>query len=109
MEDERIDFSALDPSRNELGWRRTVEGIVARALEQRRRRLSVERQLLSWARPVLVIAIGLCILSWTATLIGGTERVERDTRPAPLTLARWAANHQMPPAGDLLSLLRGEP
>jgi hypothetical protein len=109
MDDERIDFSALDPSRDELRWRRTVDALAARALDERCRRFTVQRQLLRWARPVLVVAACLCILSWTATFIGGPAREELATSPASLTLANWAANHHIPEPGDLLTTLRGNP
>jgi hypothetical protein len=108
MEDEPIDFAALDPSRDELRWRRTVDGLAARAVEQRRGRHAFERQLLRWARPVLVVAACLCILAWTATFLGDPAGEEGTASPASLTLANWAANHHMPEPDDLLTL-RGNP
>ncbi len=106
--DERIDFSAIDPSQNQLRWARTVDAVVARALSERRKRLSIERQLLRWARPVLVMAAGLCILTWTADLIN-PNRSSKTTaqQPAWLTLAGWAANNQIPEPSDLVGTLRG--
>ncbi len=104
MQDEPIDFSALDPSRDELRWRRTVEGVVARALDERRRRQAVERELLRWARPVLAAAACLCLLVWTALFIAAPTQQESGASPASLTLASWAADHHMPEPGDLLTL-----
>jgi hypothetical protein len=107
--DNRIDFSALDPSRNELRWARTVDGVVGKALAERRKRLSVEQQLLRWARPVLAVAAGLGIVAWTAGLLvsGRSERVSAVQRTPALTLASWAANNQIPEPSDLWGTLGG--
>jgi hypothetical protein len=111
MDDERMDFSPLDPSRDEQRWRRNVDALVSRALAERRRRLSIEQQLLHWARPMLAVAAGLCILAWTANLVGGSGGPTRETATnAPaLTVANWAANHHIPGPDDLLGTLRGNP
>ena len=106
---DRIDFSPLDPIRNELRWKRTVDGLVGKALAERRKRLSIEQQLLRWARPVLAVAAGLGIVAWTAGLLamGASEQISA-TRHAPaLTLANWAANNQIPEPIDLLGTLGG--
>ena len=107
--DDRIDFSALDPSRNELRWARTVDGIVGKALAERRKRLSVEQQLLRWARPVLAVAAGLGIVAWTASFLatGRSDQVSSVQQPPALTLARWAANNQIPEPSDLFGTLGG--
>ena len=109
MEDERIDFSALDPSRNELRWQRAVEMLVGQALAERRRRLSIEQQLLRWARPVLAVAAGLGIVAWTAGLLSAnsSQQVSSVQQPPALTLANWAANNQIPEPSDLLGTLGG--
>lgn len=109
MEDERINFSALDPSRNELRWQRTVDMLVDQALAERRKRLSIEQQLLRWARPVLAVAAGLCIVAWTASLLStsSSRQVSSEQQPRALTLANWAANNQIPEPSDLLRTLGG--
>jgi hypothetical protein len=109
MEDERINFSALDPSRNELRWQRTVGMLVGQALAERRKRLSIEQQLLRWARPVLAVAAGLCLVAWTAGLLStsSAQRVSSVQQSPALTLANWAANNQIPEPSDLLRTLGG--
>ena len=108
-QDDRIDFSALDPSRDELRWARTVDGIVGKALAERRKRLSVEQQLLRWARPVLAVAAGLSIVAWTAGFLasGRSDQVSSVQHPPALTLASWAANNQIPEPSDLFGTLGG--
>jgi uncharacterized membrane protein YidH (DUF202 family) len=109
-EDERIDFSALDPSRDELRWTRTVDGLVDKALAERRKRLSIERQLLRWARPALAVAASIGLVAWTAGLLAANRsgRVTTAQHPAALTVANWAANNQIPQPSELWGALGGD-
>ena len=107
MDDERIDFSPLDPSRDELRWTRMVSGIAAHAAAERRARLSVQWQLARWARPVLAVAAGLCLLSWAGGWLGHRQVPATAEAPTTLTVANWAANHQVPDPADLLQALGG--
>jgi hypothetical protein len=107
--DKRIDFSALDPSRNELRWARTVDDLVVKALAERCTRLSIEQQLLRWARPILAVAAGLSIVAWTAGFLATnrSHQVMPVQHPPALTLATWAANNQIPEPSDLFKTLGG--
>jgi hypothetical protein len=112
MEDrteDRIDFSALDPSHNELRWTRTVHALVGSALVERRKRLSIEQQLLRWARPVLAVAAGLSFVTWTASYLASNRAQQVSTlqNPPALILANWAANNQIPEPSDLFGTLGG--
>jgi len=109
MEDERIDFSALDPGRNELHWKGTIDALVGKAMAERRKRLSIEHQLLRWARPVLVVAAGLTIVAWTAGFLAGSrfQVAPSAQHPSALSLANWAANDQIPEPSDLFGTLGG--
>jgi hypothetical protein len=110
MDHERIDFSSLDPSRDELTWTRSIDALVTRALADRHKRLSVEEQLLRWARPVLAVAAGLCIVAWTAGYFSpSTKMASSAQRSAAITLASWAANNQIPEPSDVLGLLENHP
>ncbi len=107
-EDERIDFSALDPSRDELRWTRTVDGLVDKALAERRKRLSIERQLLRWARPALAVAASLGLVAWTADFLAAHRPGTTAQHPAALTVANWAANNQIPQPSELWGALEGD-
>lgn len=110
MDDERINFAAIDPSRNELRWERIVDSLAVKAARDRRKRLSVQWQLLGWARPVLAVAAGLCILAWTTSLLiakRGPDTASAQDSPA-LTLAQWAANNQIPEPHLVLGVLGGK-
>jgi hypothetical protein len=109
MDDERIDFALLDPSRDERRWERTVNSLVAQALVERRQRLCISHQSLRWARPVLAAAAMLSLVAWTAGYWakGNVAVVPAQSRSAALTLASWAANNQIPETSDLLQTLGG--
>ncbi len=107
-----IDFSVLDPSLNQLRWERTIDNLVARARAQRRRRLSVQHELLRWGRPVLAMAAALCLIAWTAGYLAASRRNTSSTTSitAPaLVIATWAANHQIPETSELFGTLGGNP
>jgi hypothetical protein len=107
-----IDFSALDPSRHELRWARAIDRVAARGLAERRRRVSVEQQLLSWARPVLAMAAASCLIVWTAGYFVSARRTtsttDQNTAPA-LVIATWAANDQVPETSELSGAFGGNP
>ena len=106
MDDERIDFSALDPSQNELRWTRAIDALVTQALADRRKRLSVRQQLLRWAAPALAVAAGLCIVVWTAGQLVPSKRMASSVQhSAALTLASWAANNEIPEPSEVLGVL----
>jgi len=107
-----IDFSELDPSRNELRWARSIDRLASRGFAERRKRISVEHQLLSWARPVLAVAAALCVMVWTAGYLVSARRtamVSAPTTAPALQIATWAANNKMPETDDLAGTLGGNP
>jgi hypothetical protein len=105
-----IDFSALDPCRDQLRWVRTIDNLAARALAERRQRTSIEHQLLSWARPVLAVAAGLCLITWTAATLTSARHKTTTTTTAPaLQIAAWAANDRIPESSELSGTLGGTP
>jgi hypothetical protein len=107
-----IDFSALDPCRDQVRWARAIDDLAARALAERRKRLSVEHQLLSWARPVLAVAAVFCLMVWTAGYFMSSRRSATTspmgTVPA-LQIAAWAANNSIPDTSELSGTLGGNP
>jgi hypothetical protein len=115
MSDERtpkpIDFSALDPSRNQLRWERSIQALAAKAHADHARRSSVEQQLLRWARPVLAVAAALCLLVWTAGYLVGNHRSRvtagRSTQSPALALSAWAASDRIPDSTELFGTLGG--
>jgi hypothetical protein len=105
-----IDFSALDPARNQVRWERSIQALVARGYAERRRRYVLEQELLRWARPVLAVAAALCLIVWTAGYLRGTRAAipaRSSALPPALTLATWAANDRIPDSNELFGTLGG--
>lgn len=111
MDNERIDFGVLDPSRDEARWARTIDALVRRALVERHDRISLEHQLLRWARPALAMAAGLCIVALTAGYFSTTTtmKASRTRHSAAVTLASWAADNRLPEPSDVLGVLGNNP
>jgi hypothetical protein len=109
---EPIDFSALDPSSNQLHWERTINRLATQGSAECRRRLSIQHQLLRWGRPVLAAAAALCLIAWTAGYWAAarqpTSSADQGTAPA-LSMSTWAANHEIPDTSELLGALRSNP
>jgi hypothetical protein len=107
-----IDFSALDPGRNQLRWERTIQEVAAQAHAERRHRHALERELLRWARPVLAVAAMLCLIAWTAGYVATRGRSvtaggRTSTHSPALDLAAWVANDRIPDSSELLGTLGG--
>jgi len=109
MNDEKIDLSVLDPSRDEERWERLVESVASRAWSARRRRLTVGNQLTAWARPGLAIAAAVAIAVWAGALTSAEKRAAAtgsQAEPA-FVLAGWAVSDQVPETSKILEVLGG--
>ncbi len=107
MDEQKIDLTVLDPSRDPERWERLVQSVVSRASAARRRTLTVGRQLVAWARPALAIAAGLALLSWAGRLASPEpEAAVARARDDPASvLVRWASSDERPPAARILEVL----
>jgi hypothetical protein len=112
-DDDRVDFSVLDPMRDRERWEARVQVvtawaiITARAVIARRRR-TVGDQLVSWARPALVLAAAAALSTWMGA-IASSGRTRADTPESQRTtiLATWAATGAEPATDELLAVLGG--
>ncbi|MBS2025919.1 MAG: hypothetical protein JST92_26270 [Deltaproteobacteria bacterium] len=124
MNDEPIDFSPLDPSRDAARWERMVQAVAARG--QAARAQSVPLWLLKLGRPALLAAAAIAVLCWAPTLLrgrvadatsmspqaglqgkvrgSGSTQAKAQQSPA-LQLSAWAANDELPATAELLSTL----
>jgi hypothetical protein len=106
MNDEKIDLSSLDPSRNLAEWNQRIESIAARAWTAHQRRLTVVDQLVTWTRPALAIAAAAALVSWFGALTSGPSGSATTTVQDPaLTLASWAMADEHPSASSILRVL----
>jgi hypothetical protein len=107
MDEQKIDLSVLDPSREPERWEKLIRSVARRALAARRRRLTVGYQLLAWARPALAIAAAAALVSWAGNLAspGPTATVAESEEDPAIVLARWASSDERPPATKILRVL----
>jgi hypothetical protein len=109
MNDERIDLSSVDPSRDAQRWDQLVESVASRAWSARQRRFTVGYQLSAWARPGLAIAAAVALTIWAGALTGtgrDTQAAQNQQEPA-FALSEWAANDEVPDTSKILTVLGG--
>lgn len=108
MNDDRFDFSALDPARDAQRWEQRIRQVVAHAA--RARRWTVSAQLSRWARPAFALAAAAALFSGVGLVfIAGRLEQSSSAQESPSTvLSRWAASDEAPSTRRLLSVL-GEP
>jgi hypothetical protein len=109
MNDERIDLSLLDPSRDPKRWERLVASVTSRALAAHRRRLTISYQLTAWARPALALAAAAALASWVGTVVAPTRNGSAArTEPEPAyVLSAWANGDDVPATPRILEVLGG--
>jgi len=110
MDDDRIDFSALDPTRDEAHFDLLVGSIMERAADQlteRRASSSSLLQLVQWRRPMLAAAAVIAMVSvgvlWQ---VQSPEVAEESTGIAeaigvPSLLAQGIRNNEIPTTAEL--------
>ena len=116
MNDERIDFSALDPTRDRARFDSTVKSISARAageLAARRARFSPVSELARWRRPVLAAAaVALLICGGVLIGIRTTAQVAEsggiaEAMGVPSLLAEGLQAGELPTPADLFVAFEG--
>ncbi len=109
MSDRKIDFSGIDPKSNAERWNRQVDATVARALA-RRRSGSFAFTLLEWARPALLVAASLALVTWCGAGVRQSRTNERrGTDDAAWILTRWAVTGEEPSVASMLEVLGAKP
>lgn len=107
MKGDKIDFSPLDPSRDHARWNGIVSSVVQRAIQARRRRVTVPVQLMAWSRPMLAAAAGLALVSWIGAMASSTKQetaTASSTEPT-VALSEWAETDQVPDTHKILEIL----
>ncbi len=117
MNDDRMDFSPLDPTADRKHFERVVASIGDRAaleLARRRARTSAFGQIAGWRRPMLAAAAAIVIAS-VAVLTQVTTPANDDRSQGfaiamgvPQGLAEWVTGGGTPTPADLLAGLAGE-
>ena len=111
MTNQKIDFSALDPSRDAKRWESLIESVASRAVAARRRQVSLPYQLMAWMRPALAIAAAAAVVTWVGALTSsGTDSaaaLESEEHPA-FVLSRWAMADERPSTKKIYQVLGGQ-
>jgi hypothetical protein len=95
MNQERIDFTSLDPTRQRAKWDARIDFVVRSAVASHRKRTTVEGQLLLWARPMLAVAATVALVGTIAVTV--TERPKLVTKSDPaMEIITWAARDDIP-------------
>lgn len=115
MSDDRIDFSSVDPTKDEVHFEKLVSSIMRDAeaeLGRRRGHLTVVAQVGTWWRPMLAAALVLIVVSlgvlWQLGGNGGAIQVEsgiEESLGVPAQLASWIRSDDLPTASDLLETI----
>lgn len=108
MSDRKIDFSGIDPKRDPERWSRQVDATVVRALA-RRRSGSFAFTLLEWARPALLVAASVAVVTWCGVSVRQNTTERRGPDDAAWILTRWAVTGEEPSVASMLEVLGAEP
>jgi len=105
---EKIDFSPLDPSKDELRWQRLIVATASRARGSRRAPTVID-QLVAWGRPALAFAAALCVVLWSGSWWAQTRTAERKRAAVQSEqaerLLRWALDDEVPPPEVVLQVV----
>ncbi len=117
MDDDRIDLSAFDPTRDEAHFDRLVDSIMVRAADQlaeRRASSSPLMQLVQWRRPMLAAAAVIAMVSvgvlWQVQSPGLEEETTgvAEAIGVPSLLAQGIRNNELPTTAELFEAFQGK-
>jgi hypothetical protein len=101
--EDRIDLSALDPTRDRERWNGMVASLTERAIARSLARRSVAGQLTAWARPTLAFAAALSLLVW----VGALREQTSAKQDAIDLLSNWASQGELPATPNILETFNG--
>src|ERR1700687_102784 len=104
MDDDRIDFSTLDPKRDAARFKRMVDTIVAGARSPVSAALFLVHELVSWGRPAVAISALLALTAWLPALVDnrsspGSSPLVAVNDPVEL-VSSWARSGKVPLEAD---------
>lgn len=119
MEFERIDLSALDPTRDEARWEGLVRRIMDEAAPELTRRATRNDPfalLGSWARPMIAAAASIAVVSMVLLQrdsgpveLGSTASLNiLEALEVPRPAADWLAEDRAPTVADLVTALEAD-
>ena len=102
MEPDRLDLSALDPSRDPERWERLVRSVASRGLARARLGGGVRAQLVAWWRPALALAAAAVALAWLPSLLPAPRAATSVADPV-LSTTSWLLRERSPETAAALA------
>ncbi|HEY3449704.1 MAG TPA: hypothetical protein VGK67_25340 [Myxococcales bacterium] len=105
-DDDRLDLSALDPTRDALRFERMARSLAAKAVEQHSPQADPLSFAVRWWRPALALAASLALLAWAPSLLGASPSSSSSQATAAdpsTTLLSWASGEGPSSAVDVLA------
>jgi hypothetical protein len=103
-DEDRIDFSALDPARDARRWEAMIR--TTAAMGRMRRAPGFAWQVSRWARPAVGLAASFALVLWGVALFRGTSTPAFTSANATWQLLEWAQNDQVPAESDPTEIFR---
>jgi hypothetical protein len=105
MDDHKLDLSALDPTRDRIGWERRIASVAARGIAARRQTLTVAEQLGAWRRPALAVVAALAAASWLGVFAGERWGSAPPSQSAEVVWSRWTLGEEVPQTSEIFAML----
>lgn len=109
MDDDRIDFSALDVKRDPARFERMVQTVVAGARAPSPSPLVLA--LVGWGRAAVAVAALVALTAWLPSMLrggsGASEGTTESTSDPVELVSSWARTGQVPTDVDLFQALGG--
>ena len=107
MDPDRLDLSALDPSRDEERWETLVRAVVASRSAAATPATQVLFQLVSSWRPVLALAAAAVALAWAPAILTARERSAPPAAIADpvLSTTTWMLREQAPATAEVVAAM----
>jgi hypothetical protein len=104
MDDQRIDFSALDPGRDTQRFERMVRAVLARSAEPQGE--SLASALVASGRVVVAAAAAMGVLVWIPILATRDTSTKEQKSADPIALvSAWAQEGAIPDGVDVFYVL----
>ena len=105
MSNRPIDFSSIDPKRNEARWESMIHSVLERS-KKTRNRSQFFGHLVSWAKPAITAAAAVALFCLIGAVARHTDSPRQTSQSEPaLMVASWAVGEEMPNTADILTVL----
>jgi hypothetical protein len=105
-DDDKLDLSALDPTRDELRFARLVRSVGSRAA-QARGPADAGALLVRWWLPTLALAASVALAAWAPSLV--SDLTPSQSSDPAATLLQWARGTRSPTPSEVLASLGSKP